>query len=464
VDYDEHVRNLYEETRGFPAAVNILEELGERESPKVLNFSHHDLDGIASAFILKRLLEKQAGASVVTKLPAHFKLWEETLVETLKKEGEFDLLLISDKGTFAYYDDFLKHVKEILIIDHHQLDGEPTRCPVFNPTVETQDYAAATSLLCHMLARKLGLDETIDEFAALIGCRGDFAYDPVEKTSCKFVRPFLGMVEREFPYAFEVKSARPTMFDLHDRTRTTLVNQLGEVLQAGTLAHLYDEGAGLGVTSGPRLVFDFFSELEESGVNPKELTSVDAFLGGPKGEILSQVFRRFKLDWEFLEKRSENPIFLGRVRGVGFYLIFAREVEAMDATPFPAILPFVASTKIEHLKRTGKHPNVALIVFCPKRKGVHISMRGGGGVMNLGKMCLELVRRLQGVYPGYGKIGGGGHRKAAELLADDPVPMYGAMHELLQLTEEMMGLSKALETGAADPEQVKKSKELGILD
>jgi hypothetical protein len=84
--------------------------------------------------------------------------------------------------------------------------------------------------------------------------------------------------------------------------------------------------------------------------------------------------------------------------------------------------------------------------------------------MNLGKMCLELVRRLQGVYPGYGKIGGGGHRKAAELLADDPVPMYGVMHELLQLTEEMMGLSKALETGAADPEQVKKSKELGILD
>jgi hypothetical protein len=464
MNYDEHLQTLYETVPGFPAAIGVFEKLSKHEAPRILNFSHHDLDGIASAFILRRLLEKYLGASVVTKMPMHFKLWEDALVKTLKEEGEFDLLLISDKGTFDYYDDFLKHVKEVLIIDHHQLDGMPTKCTVFNPTVETSEYATAASLLSHMLARKLGVDETMDDFAALLGCRGDFAFDPVGKTASDFARPFLWMAKEKFPSVFEAKAGCPTMYDLVDRRRTALINQIGEVLQAGTLAHFYSRKLGLEVISGPRVVHDFLFELSERAEDLAKFSSVEAFLGDkPNGKILSRVFEQFKRDWELLEKRSENPVFLGEVRGAGLYLLFAREVDTLTTTSFPAILPFVAATKIEYLKRVGEHPHAAAIVFCPKEKGVHVSMRGGGGVINLGQMCFELAARLQRNFPREGKIGGGGHSRAAELLVDKPVPTYAVMHELFQFIEETIALSKALDNGTATPEQVEKSKKMGII-
>lgn len=464
MSYDEKIQTLYETVPGFAATIGVIERLSKK-SPRILNFSHHDLDGIASAFILKRVFEKYTGATVVTKMPAYFKLWEDALVETLQEEGDFDLLLISDKGTFSYYDDLLKHVKEILIIDHHQLDGKPKKCTVFNPTIETSEYASAASLLSHMISRKLGLSEAIDDFAALIGCRGDFAFDAVEKTVSEFAKPFIDMIKQQFPETFDVKAGRPTMYDLVDRKRTALVNQISEVLQVGTLAHLYSGTLGLDVKSGPRLVYDFLLELVESGKDLSKVTSAESFLGeGPNGKILSKVFDQFKMDWELLDRRSDNSVFLGEVRGIGIYLIFSREVETMDGAPFPAILPFVASTKTESMKRSGGHAHAMVVVFCPKQKGIHISMRGGGGVLNCGKMCFDLARRLQEIYPQNKGIGGGGHAKAAELLADKPTPMYAVMHELILMVDEMVKLSKALDNETATPDQIEKSKTLGIIN
>ncbi len=463
MDYNEQIDFLYKDVPGFSATVKLIEKLKKKRKLRVLNFSHHDLDGISSAFILKRIFENHLGAKVVTKMPAFFKLWEEALTDELKKEGEFDILLISDKGTFEYYDEFLKHVEEVLIIDHHQLDGKPKNCTLFNPTVEVSNYASAASLLCNMLAHKLGYAEEIDDLAALIGCRGDFAFDPVEKTISDFATPFIEEMEKKFPLAFEVRSGRPTMYDIVDRSRTALINQIGEVLQVGTLAHLYKEKLKIDVDSGPGLVYDFLVELGESDGDSSKFTSIEDFLAhGPNGKILSTVFDQFKDDWDLLEKRSDNSVFIGELRGIGVYLVFAREVDAMDSTPFPAILPFVASTKLENMKRKGNHPHAMVVVFCPKERGVHISMRGGGGIINCGKMCFELSKRLQEIYLDGKGIGGGGHAKAAELLADKPIPTYSVMHEFLLMAEEMVALSKALDEGTADHDQIEKSKVLGL--
>ncbi len=463
MDYDEQIQFLYQDVPGFSATVKLIEKLKKKRKLRVLNFSHHDLDGISSAFILKRIFEKHLGAKVVTKMPAFFKLWEEALMDALKEEDDFDLLLISDKGTFEYYDEFLNHVDEVMIIDHHQLDGTPKKCTLFNPTVETSNYASAASLLCNMLSHKLGYADEIDDFAALIGCRGDFAFDPVEKTISDFATPFIETMKEKFPLMFEVKSGRPTMYDIVDRNRTALINQIGEVLQVGTLGHLYKDKLKIDVDSGPGLVYDFLVELGESDGDPSKFSSIEDFLAhGPNGKILSRVFDQFKNDWDLLEKRSDNAVFIGELRGIGVYMIFAREVDAMDSTPFPAILPFVASTKLENMKRKGEHPHAMVVVFCPKERGVHISMRGGGGILNCGKMCFELSRRLQEIYPDQKGIGGGGHARAAELLADKPVPMYSVMHEFLLMAEEMVALSKALDDGSATPDQLEKSKVLGL--
>lgn len=461
--YEAQVQQLFETDPGFAAAVGLIEKLGRRKHPRVLAFSHHDLDGIASAFILQRLLKRHADAEVVLKLPPYFKLWEEALLDTLRVEGEFDLLLLMDKGTFAYYDDFMKHVDQVLIIDHHQLDGRPNECVVFNPAIEIPEYAAAAALLCHMLAMKLGPTDIYDDFAALVGCRGDFAFDPVQKTCVDFARPFVEWATEKFPLAFEVKLDRPTMYELVDRDRTALVNQISEVLHAGCLAHLYNQILGINVLYGPELVHDFLLELAGRGDPPTKFRTVKYMLGSkPKGQILSRVFNQYKSDWGLLSGRVENAVFLEEIRGVGVYMMFAREAEAMQEAPFPAILPFVASTKLDALKRAGGHPHSMVIVFCPKKRGVHISMRGGGGMINCGAACFQLAVRLQDLYPDYKGIGGGGHGRAAECLVDKPVPMYAVMQELLLMVQEMAGLARALDSGEIAPEQVEKARSLGL--
>ncbi len=462
MSYEEQVQRLFETDPGFASAVGLLEKLNELKRPRVLNFSHHDLDGITSAFIVRRLLERYLDAEVVTKLPPYFKLWEEALGETLEGEGSFDLLLLTDKGMFGYYDDFLKYIERVLIIDHHPPDGRPKRCTVVNPSAD-RSVPAAASLVCHMLATKLGPTDDYDDFAALIGCRGDFTFDPVQKTSVEFVRPFIERAREKFARAFEIRLEHPTMFDLVGSDRTVLINQIGEVLHAGCLAHLYNQTLGIDISYGPELVFDFLLEVAKRGDRPAEFRTIADVLGRmQKGQMLSRVFEQYKSDWKLLSKRAENTVFLDEVRGVGIYMLFAEEAPAMRVAQFPAILPFVASTRLDGLKLAGDHSHVIMIIFCPKERGVHISMRGGGGALDCGAMCSQLAGHLQELYPEREGIGGGGHDRAAECIVDKPVPMYAVMHELLALVQEMGRLAKALESGEVTQEDAERAKSLGL--
>ena len=59
--YDEQVRFLFHTDAGFAAAVALLEGLSQRSNFQVLHFSHYDADGIASAFIMRRLLRRRFG-------------------------------------------------------------------------------------------------------------------------------------------------------------------------------------------------------------------------------------------------------------------------------------------------------------------------------------------------------------------------------------------------------------------
>ena len=462
MNYEGQVQQLFETDPGFASTVGLLEKLGELKRPRVLNFSHHDHDGIASAFIVRRLLERHLDAEVVTKLPSYFRLWEDALKKTLKEDGRFDLLLITDKGTFKSYDDFFKYIDRVLIIDHHPLDGRPTQCTVFNPSAD-HPVPAAASLLCHMLATKLGRTDDYEDFAALVGCRGDFAFDPVQKTSADMARPFIERARKKFARAFELKRDRSTMYDLVDRNRTVLINQIGEMLHAGCLAHLYNQTLGTDITYGPELVLDFLFELAEREDKPAEFLTIADVLGRTqKGQMLSRVFEQYKSDWSLLSRRAEKMVFLDEIRGVGIYMLFAEEAPAMQATVFPAILPFVASTRMDELKRAGGHPHVMMIIFCPKERGVHISMRGGGGMLGCGAMCFQLAGRLRELYPGQEGIGGGGHDRAAECVVDKPAPMYAVMHQLLALVQEMGRLAGALERGEATREDTEKAKALGL--
>lgn len=440
--YSEQVRHISTSDKGFMSAVEAFKGLGKIERPRVLNFSHIDLDGIGSAIVMRRLLQRHFNAEVVTKLPPLFRLTAPEIQRALETES-FDMLLITDKGTFDYYDDFLQLVKHVVIIDHHLNDGMPRRCVLFNPSAE-QSVQSAASLLCHMVSSKFGGADVYDDFAALLGCRGDFAFDPVQKTSVDFVGPFINDMHERLPHLFEPKLERATIFDLVDRERTALINQIAEALHAGCLAHMYHRvDESIDIDYGPSFVFELLLKLIEKRPKLEGLrTFADFEAVLPDGRMLLNVFEHYKRDWGVLSKRVENAVLLAEINGVGIYLMFAKEAPAMQGAPFPAILPYVASIHLDSLKRASNYPHTMAVVFCPKDRGVHISMRGGGGLVGCGAMCSELANRLQAMYPGQGGIGGGGHDRAAECVVDKPVPMYAVMHELVKLIEEQTERSK----------------------
>jgi len=440
--FSERVRHISTSDKGFMSVVEAFKGLSKIERPRVLNYSHNDLDGIGSAIVMRRLLQRHFNAEVVTKLPPHFRLTTPEIQRALETES-FDMLLVTDKGTFDYYDDFLQLVKRTVIIDHHPNDGMPKRCVLFNPSAE-QSVQSATSLLCHMVSSKFRGVDVYDDFAALLGCRGDFAFDPVQKTSVEFVAPFINDMRKRLPHLFESKLERATIFDLVDRERTALINQIAEVLHAGCLAHMYHRvDESIDIDYGPSFVFELLLRLIEKRPKLDELRTLADFEAVlSNGGILLNVFEHYKHDCEVLSKRVENTVLLEEINGVGIYLMFAKEAPAMQGAPFPAILPYAASVHLDSLRRASNYPHTIAVVFCPKDRGVHISMRGGGGLVDCGAVCSELANRLQAMYPGQGGIDGGGHDRAAECVVDKPVPMYAVMHELVKLIGELAGRSK----------------------
>lgn len=444
-DYLEQVKGLSEEYGKFEDLVQKLESL-KGQNAKILHFSHHDLDGVTSGAILKKIFEKYLKAETTIKIPFGFRLDPDELEESLKKD-DYDILVISDKGTFGYYDDFTEKFEDVLVIDHHLKDGMPENCIVFNPSTR-QEVRTSTAHMAHMIATHLGIADEYDDFAALLGCRGDYVITPDANSCPNFVAPFLESVKPDFDYLFKEKSDRPTLFDANGRENTALLNQISEVFHISTLSHLYSSvSENLSAEHGPQFALETLSDFAAEKKN-LEFENLEEFLSViPESEQISKVFDLFKKDWDMLEDRVDNAVFLEEVEDVGIYLIFAKEAPAMESVTFPAILPYVASTRLEDFKKEGDHKAALAIVFCPKKIGTHISMRGGGGILSCDSMCRELVARVQKERPeSKDDIGGGGHEVAAECVAGNSLKIYVIMRELTNVLENLKAETKKYKT------------------
>ncbi|KXB01955.1 hypothetical protein AKJ44_01755 [candidate division MSBL1 archaeon SCGC-AAA261F17] len=446
-DYQDQIARLKEESKGFNKIIQKIDELKDSNA-RILNFSHHDLDGVTSAVILKRLLERYANVDVTTRMPFEFRLTPDELEEELEGE-DYDLLIISDKGTFAYYDDFLDQVNEVMIIDHHLKDGKPAKCIVFNPSLE-EEVRASTSLLSHMLAAHFGVADDYDDFIALLGCRGDYIIDPVKGRIPSFAEPFANRARQKFNQLFVKIDDKPTLFDSGAGEKTALLNQVGEVLHVSLLAHLYTPlSEEVNVDHRPNLVPQALSNFAEQE-KKLDFDNLQDFLEIiPKNDQISKVFELFKKDWSLLEERAENAIFLEEVEGVGIYLVFSKEAPAMQGVTFPAILPYVASAKLGELTEKGDHEAALTMVFCPKDIGVHISLRGGGQILSCDAIGRKLVERVQERRPkAKNDIGGGGHELAAECVAAKSIETHVVMHELLNIIKDLTEDPTEFEAGS----------------
>jgi len=423
--YGELVSRL-REGQDFQRTVELLDDLGKRF--RALNFSHNDVDGVCCAFLIKRTLERFFGAEVVSVMPPSFMLTVEEVREIVNRTGDFDLLVISDKGTFGSYDRMTGVIKRVLVIDHHQPQGYPDRCTVLNPKAETGKFMPASALVCHLLMSMLGKPDDVDDLVAAIGCRGDLAFDIVDGFCDEMAEPFMQMVREKFPVLFEPVEDEPTIFDRAGRRKTSLISQMAEAVHAGTLAHLYAEEIGE-VGYGPDLVLNLFEEI----VGGRPPASLEEFLSGETGRVIMSVYKKFREDCTRLEDRVKDPIFLGKIGKTEVLLVFARELKRAAKTTFSAILPFVA---FSHIRGSGRS-NWVLIVFCPKDAGTQISMRAEGTEIDCASFLSELARRLASRYRGE-RIGGGGHKEAAGFFAPPSVPVYAVLHEMVFLLEEML--------------------------
>ena len=149
-------------------ATNVLREHIEKDSV-IRIISHNDADGISSAAVIANALAEENVQFHTTIIPR----LKEDIVNQLRHES-YDLFIFSDMGS-AFVKEFNTYKKDVIIADHHQIDGTESESNVvhLNPHIfdidGSRDLSGAGS--SYLTVRGLG-KEHLAHFA-LIGAFGD---------------------------------------------------------------------------------------------------------------------------------------------------------------------------------------------------------------------------------------------------------------------------------------------------
>jgi len=452
--YKEWVRTITEESRQFQEIQAILKDLGT-SGGRILHFSHHDLDGVTSAAILKLGLE-ELGMNVYSKLPIGFQLSANDFQQGLKECGPVDVVLVTDRGIDEALDELTRFHQSIILIDHHPSRSPSKKCLWYNPSQSDNDQTA-TAHLCHMLITSLGVSNIYLDFYALLGCRGDFAFDPVTRQRGHFVEAFIEHTEEALPRLFHTFKGRPTRYDIVYRDRTTMINQLAEILNACCFSHNYSRRSlKLSSIYGPTLCFRILRRASEEQWALSKMNFVDLkqwIQGLPEGEILSEVNSMYLEDWQRAMQEMDRLVKIGETSGTAIYFVMSRE------TP---LLPVVASVKIYELKEPEGKENL-LIAFNEGSNGVNISARGTGQKIHCGFLLSALAKRIVRRHGFEENVSGGGHTKSGECtILTSRIKSEKIMEDLTTLVQEITLIDDLYEKGTLPKSGFRKAEELGL--
>lgn len=387
---------------------------------KALVYCHDDPDGITSGIILRRLLEKK-GITVTVKVPTTMELEEFRLKKDIESHSP-DIIFVADKATMGYYDDYADIHDNIIILDHHPLLGEALkRVMVVNPVLGSYQRCSG-SLVAHMLASFCGEVDPGDDIAALIGLKGDWAIEPATDDISDYVKPFYDGIKEKYAWLINKIEARPTMFEVRQRAKTTLLNQAAEIIFAlggGGFQYFYnDRDKDLAdITSGEFA----FNNLEEWLKNPCVFSTEEDFIGAlSDSSRAKKIFDYYLSDWEATASLMHKADLVKTAQGTDIYLFKGEKVKLM---------PMVGSVVLYELP--SENEDVMFIMFSDMgEKGVHFSFRSKNGKLHCGNFAHGLAVALQE------KIGkeyasGGGHPFAAECRTKKkfPVPEIMAVFE-----------------------------------
>jgi hypothetical protein len=404
MNYLDFIKSEFENRNWTPVA----DAFRNIEGKNILIFTHDDPDGLTAGCILKRLVEKQ-GAVATVRLPASYELDEALLDQELQKD-DYHMVIVSDKGSMGYYDNYVNKVEKFVVIDHHPPIGEIKECFFINPNIG-QYNMCSTSFLANMLSNYLGITEKCDDYLALLGMKGDWAVEPATDIVSEYVDIFYReRVEGAFDSLIEKIDSRPTMFEVNQRDKTTLLNQIAELyfaLGGGGFQYFYNhKDEDLKDLDQSRFSFDIMAD-HCNNLNHESWGNLDDFMKDtPDPKKVERIYEFFLADWKKVTKSFSNTTLLTSLAGNDIYVFLGNKVPLM---------PMAGSVYLYELKKKyGKDNIVFIMLEGDLKRGYHFSLRGTSDNIHCGKICSNLAKRFVEKYGFKDQITGGGHYRAAE--------------------------------------------------
>lgn len=427
---------------------NVVKKIQEAKGSRVLIISHDDPDGLTSANILEEITKAIGAKEVIKEFPSTFVL-EEGQAKELANKYSPDIVLMPDKGTFKFYDNYLKYFKDFVVIDHHFTDSFPEEATYFNPTMEGQPYCSA-SYITNMIAQALEVRNEYTDLLALIGMKGDFVIEPITGVVSEYVKEFYEEVKQEFPNLF-VALSDVTMFDVEQQEKTALLSKFTEAIHGVCgggfqyfYHHLSDKTRDI---FPPAFTAAALASLKNNLACFKKGETIDDLIQCmAEAEKVKLLYSFFKQDWNRVMNFLEASVYVASFEDTALYIFTGNNIP---------LLPMINSIKIyELIKRDGFSRGI-LISINKTEEGVHFSLRGTSDRVHCGKIGNNLAVKIKELYGDNIRVTGGGHPKAAECkLMTDEVSYLNALDAFIELINEMQS--------AADKKDKEKAGVLGL--
>jgi len=149
-------------------AINYLAENFKKVSEKtpVHVISHFDTDGITSASIITKCLQREDVEFDLTIL----KSLTPEIISTLPKEG---ILFFLDLASNSL-DTLATLNQQVFILDHHEISQEiPENVTIANPRLQESNEEISSAGLCYLFAKKISLENKDLAPLAIVGMVGD---------------------------------------------------------------------------------------------------------------------------------------------------------------------------------------------------------------------------------------------------------------------------------------------------
>ncbi len=148
--------------------------LQKTKNKKIHLISHFDTDGITSAAILSKTLEK-------LELQFSLKILKQLSVEEISLLPKDKIILISDLGSGSL--EYLSKLdNEIFIIDHHELTGEPSsNIHIINPHLINPYLDLCGAEICYLFSKEISQENKNLAYLAMIGAVGDTMEKEINK-------------------------------------------------------------------------------------------------------------------------------------------------------------------------------------------------------------------------------------------------------------------------------------------